>query len=189
MLKFLFDKTVAAILLVVLSPVILICVLVIRAGSPGPGIFHQTRVGRNEVPFTCLKLRTMYVTVANVPSHEAAASGITSVGHFMRRSKLDELPQLLNVLLGEMSFVGPRPCLPQQTELIQLRRERNVFALRPGITGLAQIRNIDMSDPARLAEVDAAYATHRGFFIDLDIMWRTVAGGGRGDRVPSNDTH
>lgn len=183
MLKFLFDTVMAVFMLVLLSPVILICVLAIRRDSPGPGLFRQTRVGRNETPFTCYKLRTMYVTSASVPTHEASASAITAIGRFLRRTKLDELPQLFNVVRGEMSFVGPRPCLPQQTELVRLRREKHIFCLRPGITGLAQVQNIDMSDPARLAEVDARYARQMSFLTDLRIMFRTVVGGGQGDKV------
>lgn len=187
MLKYLFDTIIATIMLVLLSPVILACVVVIRLRSQGPGIFRQIRVGRGERPFTCYKLRTMYVTAANVPTHEAAASGITPIGHFLRRTKLDELPQLLNVVRGDMSFVGPRPCLPQQTELVRLRREKHIFDLRPGITGLAQVQNIDMSDPARLADVDARYAHEMGFLTDLRIMFRTVVGGGQGDKIRSDN--
>lgn len=183
MLKFLFDTTMAALMLVLLSPIILLCVLAVRHDSPGPGLFRQTRVGRHETPFTCYKLRTMYVASASVPTHEASASAITAIGHFLRRTKLDELPQLFNVIRGEMSFVGPRPCLPQQTELILLRREKGVFDLRPGITGLAQVQNIDMSTPARLAEVDARYLHQMSFLTDLRIMFRTVVGGGQGDKV------
>jgi O-antigen biosynthesis protein WbqP len=95
----------------------------------------------------------------------------------LRRTKLDELPQLLNIIRGEMSFVGPRPCLPTQTELIEERRRRGVFEARPGLTGLAQVQNIDMSDPPRLAEVDAAYLATRSFRNDLGILYRTFFGG------------
>jgi lipopolysaccharide/colanic/teichoic acid biosynthesis glycosyltransferase len=91
------------------------------------------------------------------------------------------LPQIFNVLRGDMSFVGPRPGLPVQAELTEERRRRGVFALRPGITGLAQVRGIDMSDPARLAAVDADYAASRSLAGDLRLIWRTFAGSGRGD--------
>jgi O-antigen biosynthesis protein WbqP len=188
MLKYLFDTLVAAVMLVLLSPVILACILIIRVNSTGPGIFRQTRVGRHERSFTCYKLRTMYVTTKNVPTHEASASSITSIGHFLRRTKLDELPQLLNVVRGDMSFVGPRPCLPQQEELVRLRREQDIFSLRPGITGLAQVQNVDMSDPVRLSAIDANYLRQMSFLTDLQIVFRTVVGGGQGDKIAPGDT-
>ena len=187
MFKFVFDTVLAAILLLVLSPVILVCVIAIRRDSPGPGIFRQTRVGRHEKSFTCYKLRTMAVTTANVPSHEAAAGNITAMGGFLRRSKLDELPQLINVLRGEMSFVGPRPCLPQQAELIRQRRDRGVFVIRPGITGLAQIQGVDMSNPAKLAQIDGEYVRSMSFMGDLRIILATVSGSGQGDRIRSTE--
>jgi O-antigen biosynthesis protein WbqP len=107
--------------------------------------------------FRCHKLRTMYAGTASMPTHEVSVSRITPIGGFLRRTKLDELPQLWNVLKGEMSLVGPRPCLPAQTVLVEERRRRGVAALRPGITGTAQLRGVDMADPAKLAEIDAEY--------------------------------
>ena len=121
-------------------------------GSP---LLRQKRVGRNRCLFTLVKFRTMRQDTAHVATHLADASAVTRWGAFLRRAKLDELPQLWNVLKGEMSLVGPRPCLPGQTELIDERARRGVFSARPGITGLAQVQGIDMSDPARLAEIDA----------------------------------
>jgi O-antigen biosynthesis protein WbqP len=184
MLKRGFDFVASLLGLIVLSPVIVVLIVAVRATSPGPGVFTQMRVGRHGVPFACHKLRTMAAGTAAVPTHEAAASSITSLGRVMRGTKLDELPQLLNVLRGEMSFVGPRPCLPSQTELIELRRAAGVLEVRPGITGLAQIQGIDMSDPPKLAEVDAAYVRSASFFGDLHILFATVFGAkGQGDRV------
>lgn len=187
MLKRAFDLIVSIPVLLLAAPVIGICVLAIRAQSPGPAIFRQQRVGRFGQTFTCLKLRSMYVGVADMPSHEAHADNVTSVGRFIRRTKLDELPQLLNVIRGEMSLVGPRPCLPSQAELIRLRRENGIFAVRPGITGLGQIQGVDMSDPARLAAIDRQYVENRSFVGDLRILVATVRGTGRGDRVSSGD--
>lgn len=179
-----FDFLGAALGLVVAWPVILLLVLLIRRESPGPGIFTQRRVGREGTVFPCHKLRTMFIETPNVPSHQASASQVTPLGQKLRRTKLDELPQLWNVLKGEMSFVGPRPCLPSQVELIEERRKRGVLSIPPGITGLAQINNIDMSDPLRLAEKDAEYVRTRSFGRDLSIILRTVVGGaGRGDRI------
>jgi O-antigen biosynthesis protein WbqP len=178
------DIVVSALGLIVLSPFILIALLAIRLTSPGPGVFSQARVGRNGVPFRCHKLRTMYVGTASVPTHEVSTSRITRIGGFLRRTKLDELPQLWNVLKGEMSLVGPRPCLPEQTALVEARRRRGVAALRPGITGLAQLRGIDMADPARLAEIDAGYLAAASLPVDLGILVNTlVSGEARGDRA------
>jgi len=155
----------------------------VRRDSPGPGIFSQPRVGRNRQIFTCYKLRTMRIDTVAAASHETPASAVTPLGQTLRRLKLDELPQLWNVLTGEMSFVGPRPCLPIQTVLVEARDRLGVYALRPGITGLAQVQGVDMSDPLLLAGIDADYARRQSFSGDLRLILRTVVGGGRGDRV------
>ena len=168
------DLAGAALLLVVTSPVLVLAALAVRASSPGPVIFSQTRVGRDGLPFRCHKLRTMYVGTPSLPTHEAPANSVTSVGKVLRKFKLDELPQFWNVLKGEMSLVGPRPCLPTQTELIECRRRLGVLAALPGITGLAQIRGIDMSNPELLAETDAAYLRTASFWLDLRILFGTL---------------
>lgn len=173
-LKRLTEASIAAIGLIALSPLVGAAALAIRLTSPGPAVFAQVRVGRDERPFRCLKLRTMWKDTRAVPTHEAAASAVTPVGRVLRRTKLDELPQLWNVVRGEMSFVGPRPCLPSQVELVSARRARGVYALRPGITGLAQARGVDMSDPARLAAIDAEYLQRRSLALDLRILLATL---------------
>ena len=149
-------------------------------GSP---LFRQVRVGRHQKPFTLVKFRTMRPDTASVATHLADASAVTKLGRFLRRSKLDELPQLWNVLKGEMSLVGPRPCLFNQEELIAERQSRGVFDMRPGVTGLAQIQGIDMSTPKRLAETDAqmiqSLSTRRYFY----FLIKTVSGCGAGDRI------
>ena len=109
----------------------------------------------------------MYRTTLSAASHETPASAVTPLGRRLRALKLDELPQLWNVLKGEMSLVGPRPCLPSQTVLVDEREKRGVLAIRPGITGKAQVMGVDMSDPARLAEIDASYAAEPSFLGDL----------------------
>ncbi|MER8376573.1 sugar transferase [Mesorhizobium sp. M1406] len=172
--KHIFDLAGAALLLVVTSPVLVLAVLAVRVSSPGPAIFSQTRVGRDGRLFRCHKLRTMYVGTPSLPSHEAPANSVTTVGKVLRKFKLDELPQFWNVLKGEMSLVGPRPCLPTQTELIECRRRLGVLAALPGITGLAQIRGIDMSNPRLLAETDAAYLRMASFRLDLRILLGTL---------------
>ena len=168
------DLAGAALLLVVTSPVLVLAALAVRASSPGPVIFSQMRVGRDGLPFRCHKLRTMYVGTPSLPTHEAPANSVTSVGKVLRKFKLDELPQFWNVLKREMSLVGPRPCLPTQTELIECRRRLGVLAALPGITGLAQIMGIDMSNPENLAETDAAYLRTASFWLDLRILFGTL---------------
>jgi O-antigen biosynthesis protein WbqP len=172
--KRLFDVIAATAGLVVSSPVILAGVAAVRLTSTGPAIFRQTRVGLGEKTFTCLKLRTMYMETGDAPSHETPASAITPVGRWLRRFKIDELPQLWNVVRGEMSLVGPRPCLPMQKTLIEARRALGLYRLRPGITGIAQAAGIDMSDPLRLAQADAAYLRDMSLCADLRILMRTL---------------
>lgn len=176
------DLVAAGFGMLVAAPIVALLIVAIRFDSPGPGIFSQVRIGRHGRPFTCYKLRTMANGAPNVPTHHATSASVTRIGRVLRTTKLDELPQLWNVLAGDMSLVGPRPCLPSQTELIEERRKRGVLDLRPGITGLAQVRGIDMSDPVRLAEVDAEYANRRSLALNARILMRTVIAG-RGDRV------
>lgn len=149
-------------------------------GSP---IFRQQRVGRDGKAFTLFKFRTMKTNTPSVASHLVSASAITPLGRVLRRTKLDELPQLWNVLRGDMSMVGPRPCLYSQTELIAERERRGVGWARPGITGLAQIRGIDMSNPQLLAETDAAMLAELTIGSYFRYILLTVLGRGSGDRV------
>ncbi len=167
-----------------LGPVIVIsipCLIAIRLESSGAPLFMQTRVGKGQRPFTLLKMRTMTKDTESLGSHEVSVSQITQLGHFIRRTKLDELPQVWNVLLGQMSFVGPRPCLPNQLELVTERMARGVFNVRPGVTGPAQLAGIDMSTPQRLAEADAAYIANRTILGDLKLLMITATGKGKGD--------
>lgn len=159
--------------LVVLLPVALVIAAAIRIETRGPAVFSQMRVGRRERPFRCHKFRSMRADTPERPTHDMVRADVTRVGRFIRNTKLDELPQLWNVVVGEMSLVGPRPCLPQQTELIEARRRRGVYELRPGITGLAQVEGIDMSRPQRLARVDALYRTRASLKLDAQLLWRT----------------
>jgi O-antigen biosynthesis protein WbqP len=177
--KRLIDVIVSGAGLLVLWPVVVVAALAVRVTSPGPAIFAQTRVGRAEAPFRCLKLRTMWKDTRAVPTHEAPLAAVTPVGRFLRGTKIDELPQLWNVLVGEMSLVGPRPCLPTQHELIEARRRRGVFALRPGITGLAQVRGIDMSVPEICAANDAEYLAAMDTTLDARILAATLIPGFR----------
>ena len=159
---------------------ILTLIGVFDTGSP---VFRQQRVGRDKKPFTLVKFRTMKLDTASVASHLASASAITPFGHFLRRTKLDELPQLWNVIKGEMSLVGPRPGLFNQEELTAARDLEGVFAVRPGITGLAQVNKIDMSTPELLARTDAEMIRTMTIFNYFKYILLTVTGGGSGDRV------
>ena len=161
--------------------------LFVRFDSKGPAIFAQKRVGKHGRIFVCYKFRTMATGTAHVATHDASVSSVTKAGHFLRKTKLDELPQVANILRNEMSLVGPRPCLPVQEELIERRASRAVLTLKPGITGLAQIKDVDMSDPARLAALDDRYRAFRTLIGDGVILIKTVLGGGSGDRVRVKD--
>jgi lipopolysaccharide/colanic/teichoic acid biosynthesis glycosyltransferase len=172
--------------LLILSPVILV-VLLIGLFDTGSPLFRQERVGVNHKPFNLLKFRSMHVNTQAVATHLVQVSAITKWGSFLRKSKLDELPQLFNVLMGNMSFVGPRPNLFNQLELIEERTKRGVYLIRPGITGLAQIHKIDMSTPHRLAEIDAKMIDHLNVLYYFKYIFLTLFGKGFGDRV-SQDT-
>lgn len=157
--------------------------LAVRWDSAGPGIFAQKRIGKDNKPFTCYKFRTMQTGTKSAGTHEVEASAVTRVGAFLRRTKLDELPQVVNILRGDVGLVGPRPCLPVQEELIEARENRGVNAAIPGITGYAQVNGIDMSDPQKLAQTDAEYLALRSILMDLKIIVATFIGRGGGDRV------
>lgn len=168
--------------LIVFSPLLILLFLIgiFDSGSP---LFYQQRVGKDKVFFILVKFRTMRKDTAHVATHLAAKSSVTPFGRFLRRTKLDELPQLWNVLKGDMSLVGPRPCLESQHELIDARNKRNVFSVRPGITGLAQVNDIDMSTPELLAKTDAkmieSFSVKQYFY----LIFLTLTGKGAGDRI------
>ena len=168
--------------LVLLSPFIFLIAVILFFEHQKP-FFVQTRVGKKQKPFRLVKFRSMSPKAANLPTHEISGDLITKTGKFIRATKLDELPQLWNVLKGEMSLVGPRPCLPIQEELIEEREQRKVFSLRPGITGLAQVQDIDMSTPKLLAETDQQMVGNLSFTSYLKYVLMTVTGSGQGDKV------
>ena len=177
-----FDTLFSFLGLVILSP-ILILLLIIGYFDTGSPIFRQERVGKGKKPFRLMKFRSMHVNTQSVATHLASASSITPFGSFLRKSKLDELPQLWNVLVGDMSLVGPRPNLFNQEELIQERDSRGVYAVRPGITGLAQINKIDMSTPQLLAETDDKMIQELNTLGYFKYIFLTVFGKGFGDRI------
>ena len=162
---------------------VLVVLMLIGFFDTGSPVFRQVRVGRNKKPFTLFKFRTMKLNTASVASHLASSSSITPFGHFLRRTKLDELPQLWNVLKGEMSLVGPRPGLFNQEELTAARDAHGVYEVRPGITGLSQVNEIDMSTPERLAESDAKMIAEMYVSNYFKYIFQTIVGKGSGDRV------
>jgi len=183
LLKRLTDLAIAIPLFIVALPVCMALLIVIRIQSPGNPLFVQERVGKGQRPFRIFKLRTMVQGTAHVASHRLTSTSITPFGSILRRLKLDELPQLWNVLNGTMSLVGPRPCLFNQCELIERRQRHGLFDIRPGVTGPAQALGVDMSDPKRLVEIEAAYFRSPSAWQDLRLIMRTFMGGGGGDAV------
>lgn len=181
-MKRIFDALFSFFGLVLLSP-ILIVLMIIGFFDTGSPVFLQERVGKGMQPFRLMKFRSMHVNAPSVATHLASASSITPFGSFLRKSKLDELPQLWNVLVGDMSLVGPRPNLFNQEELIHERDLRGVYSVRPGITGLAQINKIDMSTPKLLAETDAKMIEEFNSLVYFKYIFLTVFGKGFGDRI------
>jgi lipopolysaccharide/colanic/teichoic acid biosynthesis glycosyltransferase len=172
-----------ALLGIVLGMPVFLIVIVLNLLDHGAPFFMQIRVGKNRQHFTLVKFRTMAKGTRSVGTHLVDPASITKLGSFLRKTKLDELPQLFNVLSGHMSLVGPRPCLPNQTELIRERSKRGVFDVPPGITGVAQISNVDMSTPRKLARYDQIMVKRMCLKIYFKMIIATAAGKGRGDRV------
>ena len=181
MIRF-FDVVFSFFGLLVLSPFIIILwgIGFFDTGSP---IFAQERVGKYKKPFKLYKFRSMHVNTKSVATHLANQASVTKWGSFLRKSKLDELPQLFNVLLGDMSLVGPRPNLFNQEVLIDERERQGVYSVRPGITGLAQINKIDMSTPKLLAENDSKMIQEFKTKKYFKYIFLTVFGKGFGDRI------
>lgn len=182
-MKRLLDFAIALLLIAPATVIIAAGALLVAVEMKANPIFAQTRVGRNQKPFTLYKLRTMSPDTLQEASHKVPASSVTKLGRILRRFKIDELPQLACIIRGDMSLVGPRPCLFNQDELIRERDRQGVFAVLPGITGLAQIRGIDMSTPVVLAQLDKEYIEAQSVVGDLKILWETVIGRGRGDAI------
>lgn len=168
---------------------LLIVWILIPIDSPGPAIFGQTRIGKDGNEFTIYKFRTMKRGTKQAGTHEMTADSVTRMGALLRKTKLDELSQVFNIILGDLSLIGPRPCMPVQTQLIEERANRGVFAVRPGISGLAQINNIDMSDPVKLARWDARYIAQRSLPSELKIGFVTFLGRGSGDKIRETNTN
>lgn len=177
-----FDFFLASIGLIIFLPIFIIVTIIGFFDTRSP-FFIQRRVGKYKVPFNLIKFRTMAVGTASVASHMADRNSITKFGFFLRKYKIDELPQLINVLMGQMSLVGPRPNLFSQHLLIEHRDLLDVYSVLPGITGLAQVNKIDMSTPLKLAKCDERMISSlnlRSYFV---YLFMTIAGSGSGDAV------
>ena len=174
--KRIFDLMVALVLMLILAPLLLLVVLAIRLTSLGPVLFRTPRVGKNSRLFTMYKFRTMRVDTPQVATHllKKPDQFLTPVGDFLRRTSLDELPQLINVLLGDMSLIGPRPALFNQDDLIALRTARGVNELTPGITGWAQVNGRDSLPITEKVKLDEWYLKNRSFCLDLKVVGMTV---------------
>ena len=157
----------------ILSP-LLILLFVIGLFDNGSPLFKQTRVGKNQNPFTLIKFRTMPLGTNSAATHLVKNLKLSFFGNFLRQTKLDEIPQLWNVIMGDMSLVGPRPCLLNQTKLIKERKKRGVFKVRPGITGLAQIKGITMKTPTLLAKLDLKMIKQMSLFHYFYYIFKTV---------------
>lgn len=171
--KRLLDAVIAVAVGLIALPAGLVAALVVRLDDGQAALFRQQRVGYHGRPFTLLKFRSMAIGTANVASANAATLAVTRVGRILRRSNLDEIPQLWNVLRGDMSLVGPRPALPSQTDLCRLRAAGGATTVRPGLTGLAQVNAYDGMSEREKAEWDARYAKSVSFARDMAILLRT----------------
>lgn len=172
--KRLFDLGVGTIVLIVTSPLVLLTALVIWLDDRNTPIFRQQRVGRSGRPFRLTKFRTMPVGTPDKPSRGAKEFKITRIGSLLRRTSLDELPQLWNILKGDMSIVGPRPALPVQSSVIEGRRRVGADQIKPGVTGLAQLHSYDNMPEEEKVAWDGKYAANVTFLRDIGIIFRTI---------------
>ncbi|WP_270301647.1 sugar transferase [Terrisporobacter petrolearius] len=171
----LLQRFVALVLLIILSPLFLILSLLIKIESKGPVFFKQERIGKDNMNFMIYKFRSMMTDTPDVATHllDNPDIFITKVGKFLRKTSLDELPQLINIVKGEMLFVGPRPALYNQYDLRDLRTEKGVHVLYPGVTGLAQVNGRDELEIPEKVEFDRKYVEKRSIFMDIKIVFMT----------------
>ena len=177
-----YDILISFTILIIFAPIFIFVFIVCLIESKEP-IFIQKRVGKNQIPFNLIKFRTMKLSTPSLASHLVHKESITRFGRVIRTLKIDELPQLLNVIKGDMSLVGPRPCLFNQLELISLREELNIFRVKPGITGLAQVKGIDMSNPKKLSLTDSYMISKYNQINYFKYLFLTLFGRGIGDKI------
>ncbi len=177
-MKRFFDFLFSLLALIILSPVILVLSLLVLVSSGRPVIFRQERVGYGNKLFTIYKFRTMKDGMRQTRTEdltdEEVENDITFIGKILRKLSLDELPQLFNILKGDMSFVGPRPLIPQEEEIRAMREEYNVYSVRPGITGWAQVNGRDFISDEQKAKLDKEYVENHTIIMDIKIMFKTV---------------
>ena len=171
-----FDFISSLIGIIIFSPILLLLTIIVKTTSPGPVLFKQRRIGKSNKEFMIYKFRTMRIDTPNVATHllKNPEQYITPIGKFMRKTSLDELPQLFNILKGEMSVVGPRPALYNQYDLIEMRTNANVHTVRPGLTGLAQVSGRDELENEQKVYFDQQYVQQQSFFFDLKVILLTV---------------
>lgn len=176
-IKRIIDIVLSLIALIILSPIFIAISICIKLQSEGPVFFKQERVGKNKVTFKILKFRTMKIdTPKDTPTHllKDPEQYITKIGRFLRKTSLDELPQLINILSGQMSIVGPRPCLWNQEDLIEEREKYGANNITPGLTGLAQVSGRDELEIPLKAKYDGEYANNISFILDLKLFFKTI---------------
>lgn len=166
-------KALVFLAMVALSPIIIISIILILIEDGRPAIFVQERLGKNKKIIKIYKIRTMKNLTPNLGTHEINLSNHLKVGVYLRKFKIDELPQLINYIKGDVQLVGPRPCLPNQKELVNLREKNQIFDINPGITGLAQVLGYDMSDPRSLLQIEKIYVDKKTLKLDLLIFFST----------------
>ena len=176
------DLIFATLAIIIFLPLTIFVYLLIFIDNKSP-FYLQQRIGKNNKRFILIKFRTMRIGTKSYATHLVDSSNITWLGNILRKTKIDEIPQLINVIKGEMSLVGPRPCLPSQKELISLRDQYKLYKFLPGITGLAQIKGIDMSDPVLLSKIDYKMMKSLNLFTYFYYLIMTLFGKGLGDRV------
>lgn len=174
--KALFDFLFALIAIMILLPLIIVLAVIVKCSSKGPVFFKQERIGKRLKHFNCLKFRTMRIDAPhNVPTHllNNPDAYITGVGRFLRKTSLDELPQLFNILMLQMSFIGPRPALYNQDDLMEYRKENGSYILRPGLTGYAQVNGRDTISVEEKSKLDGVYFKKFSFWMDIKIFFLT----------------
>lgn len=178
----LFSRIFAAVLFLILSPLFLFISVAIRLDSPGPAVFRQKRVGHHRRYYTIYKFRTMVVGMPDLPAALVKEDDrrFTRLGRFLRRFSLDELPQLINIIKGEMSFVGPRPALYNQDDLIAMREACGIHAIKPGVTGWAQVNGRETVSVEEKVRLDQYYLKNQSRLLDLKIIFLTLFNSSRG---------